>query len=69
MEPLFKDEAEYDSFLKDHSVHSVKKADLKSYEGKCFLGIDAGSTTTKLALSVRTALFCTLFMTITTAVP
>ena len=28
----------------------VKKADLATYEGNCYLGIDAGSTTTKVAL-------------------
>ena len=50
MEPLFKDEQEYDSFLQSHSIHSVKKADLADYEGNVFLGIDAGSTTTKVAL-------------------
>lgn len=50
MIPLFKDEAEYDSFRNRHSVHTVKKGNLKTYEGNCFLGIDAGSTTTKVAL-------------------
>ncbi len=50
MEPLFKDQADYDSFLQRHSEHSVKKADIASYEGNVFLGIDAGSTTTKVAL-------------------
>ena len=32
--------------------HVVEKADLTSYKGNCFLGIDAGSTTTKMALSM-----------------
>lgn len=50
MEPLFKNEAEYEAFQKEHSVHTVKKASLKDYEGNCFLGIDAGSTTTKVAV-------------------
>ncbi|MEG2441687.1 MAG: acyl-CoA dehydratase activase-related protein [Acetivibrio sp.] len=50
MEPLFKSSEEYDSFLKEHSIHSVVKDDLSSYKGNCFLGIDAGSTTTKAAL-------------------
>ncbi|HKL99824.1 MAG TPA: acyl-CoA dehydratase activase-related protein [Mobilitalea sp.] len=50
MEPLFKDEAEYNEFLDSHSVHTVKKASLSEYEGNCYLGIDAGSTTTKVAL-------------------
>jgi len=50
MEPLFKSEDEYDSFLQEHSVHSVKRDDLSTYEGNVFLGVDAGSTTTKVAL-------------------
>ncbi len=50
MEPLFDNEAAYDSFLERHSNHHVKTADLSSYKGNCYLGIDAGSTTTKIAL-------------------
>ncbi len=50
MKPLFKDEAEYEEFKNRHSVHTVKKGILKDYEGNCFLGIDAGSTTTKVAV-------------------
>lgn len=50
MEPLFKNEAEYDEFLKRHSKHNVTKDLLANYEGDCFLGIDAGSTTTKVAV-------------------
>lgn len=50
MEPLFHSQAEYDTFCKEHSVHTVKRGDLSSYQGNCYLGIDAGSTTTKVAL-------------------
>ena len=50
MAPLFKDEAEYQAFKKWHSVHTVTEGKLSEYRGKCFLGIDAGSTTTKVAL-------------------
>lgn len=50
MEPLFKDEAEYDEFVKAHEKAHVETGDLSNYHGKLFLGIDAGSTTTKLAL-------------------
>ncbi len=50
MEPLFASEAEYEAFRKWHSVHTVSERDLATYKGKCFLGIDAGSTTTKVAL-------------------
>lgn len=50
MDPLFKDQDEYDAFIKDHSQHTVSKGDLSSYDGNVFLGVDAGSTTTKVAL-------------------
>ena len=50
LEPLFADEAAYRAFTKRHGTHSVKKKELSSYKGNCFLGIDAGSTTTKAAL-------------------
>ncbi len=50
MEPLFTDEQDYEAFRKRHSIHTVKKASLNEYEGNCYLGIDAGSTTTKVAL-------------------
>ena len=50
MEPLFRDEAEYQAFLNEHSKKDVKKGDLASYKGNLYLGIDAGSTTTKVAL-------------------
>ena len=48
--PLFQDEADYRKFSLRHAGHAVKSADLSSYTGNLFLGIDAGSTTTKLAL-------------------
>ena len=50
LEPLFRDEAEYQEFLKKHSENDVKKGDFASYSGDLFLGIDAGSTTTKIAV-------------------
>lgn len=50
MEPLFADKKEYDSFCERHGSHHVKNAQLSDYHGKCFLGIDAGSTTTKIAV-------------------
>ena len=48
--PLFKDEAEYEEFLARHKDFDVKHADLATYEGKAYLGIDEGSTTTKIVL-------------------
>ncbi len=50
LEPLFKDEAEFEAFWQRHDRHKVKRARLSDYHGDCFLGIDAGSTTTKVAL-------------------
>lgn len=50
MEPLFADEAAYESFSKRHGGNHVATAELSSYQGDCYLGIDAGSTTTKVAL-------------------
>ncbi len=50
MEPLFSDQAAYDAFKERHSKHHVATAELSSYKGNAFLGIDAGSTTTKIAL-------------------
>ena len=51
MEPLFSDSNEYDAFAKRHANADVVKGDLATYSGRCFLGIDAGSTTTKVALA------------------
>lgn len=50
MDPLFKDSSEYETFLSRHEKSHVRSGDLSSYEGCCYLGIDAGSTTTKAAL-------------------
>ncbi len=48
--PLFSDEKEYEEFKARHSRSSVERQELSTFEGECFLGIDAGSTTTKIAL-------------------
>ena len=48
--PLFRDEEEYRVFKGRHNKAIVKRGDLLSYKGKAYLGIDAGSTTTKVAL-------------------
>ncbi len=50
LDPLFESEADYDEFCRRHAKAEVKKGDLATYKGNCFLGIDAGSTTTKLAV-------------------
>ena len=50
MEPLFATEDDYQAFHDRQSAYKVKTGDLSTYKGKCVLGIDAGSTTTKTAL-------------------
>lgn len=50
IEPLFNNEDEYNEFIERHSRHKVKRNSLSLYKGNAFLGIDAGSTTTKVAL-------------------
>ena len=50
LDPLFASRSDYDTFRTRHDSAVVAKADLESYQGDCFLGIDAGSTTTKMAL-------------------
>ncbi len=50
LDPLFKDDEDYKKFKDRHNKNTLKRADLKSYKGQAYLGIDAGSTTTKIAL-------------------
>lgn len=45
---LFKNEQEYAEFKQRHNKDVVKKASLSDYQGPLYIGIDAGSTTTKL---------------------
>lgn len=49
-EPLFKDREEYDEFVARHKASDLEFADIKTYRGDAYLGIDSGSTTTKLVL-------------------
>lgn len=50
MEPLFATPQDYEHFTKRHNSYKVAAESLNTYEGNCYLGIDAGSTTTKVAL-------------------
>ena len=50
IEPLFKSEKDYIDFKARHEIAKVTKKDITNYEGDCYLGIDAGSTTTKIVL-------------------
>lgn len=47
---LFESEKDYDEFTKRHNKHKVRRVPMENYSGNAYLGIDAGSTTTKVAL-------------------
>ena len=51
--PLFESEDEYRAFRERHERASVPHSDIDSYSGDAWLGIDCGSTTTKLVLIDR----------------
>lgn len=48
--PLFESQDDYRNFVERHKKSDLKYEDIKTYEGDAYLGIDAGSTTTKLVL-------------------
>jgi len=50
MPPLFQNQEEYDAFIARHNASTPPKLDIHTYVGDAYLGIDAGSTTTKIAL-------------------
>lgn len=49
-QPLFASREEYDEFIKRHSRADVERQDIATYSGNAYLGVDAGSTTTKMVL-------------------
>ena len=49
-EPLFQSREEYDAFVARHKASDLAFEDIKTYTGDSYLGIDSGSTTTKLVL-------------------
>ena len=49
-DPLFASQAEYEEFIDRHKKYDLGYADIRTYKGDAYLGIDAGSTTTKLVL-------------------
>ena len=53
LKPLFTTDEDYSRFRERHDKDKVSRKELKNYIGDCFLGIDAGSTTTKLVLIDR----------------
>lgn len=50
LDPLFRNEEELDEFYKRHASEMAMSSDLQSAKGPVFLGLDAGSTTTKAIL-------------------
>ncbi len=50
MPPLFQSQADYDAFTARHNSSTPPQLDIGTYEGDAYLGIDAGSTTTKIVL-------------------
>lgn len=50
LEPLFADKTEYSLFKDRHDSHTVGVANLEEYQGNAYLGVDVGSTTSKVAL-------------------
>ena len=48
--PLFESREEYDEFVTRHKKASAEYRDINKYTGRAFLGIDCGSTTTKMVL-------------------
>ncbi|MEA4973703.1 MAG: acyl-CoA dehydratase activase-related protein [Candidatus Metalachnospira sp.] len=50
LSPLFESSEDYNKFRARHDKATVPKKELATYKGNAFLGIDAGSTTTKAAL-------------------
>ncbi len=50
LEPLFHDEAEYAAFRARHNSSDIMRENVTMYRGNAYLGIDCGSTTTKLVL-------------------
>jgi predicted CoA-substrate-specific enzyme activase len=53
LHPLFSSKEEYDSFKTRHEQSRAEFIDISAYTGDAYLGIDAGSTTTKLALITK----------------
>jgi predicted CoA-substrate-specific enzyme activase len=50
LRPLFRDKEEFDEFISRHETAKAKIGNIETYKGKAYLGIDAGSTTTKAVL-------------------
>ena len=64
LDPLFENQEAYDAFIKRQNTYKVATGNLNTYKGNCYLGIDAGSTTTKAALVGEDgSLLCSFYST------
>ncbi len=52
------DEDKLLKFIKRHNKNTIKTCDISKFNGNCFLGIDAGTTTTKVALNDEDGNLC-----------
>ena len=50
LDPLFRSEEEYKEFCRRHNSTDIMRENVTMYSGDAYLGIDCGSTTTKLVL-------------------
>ncbi|MCK5129891.1 MAG: 2-hydroxyacyl-CoA dehydratase, partial [Clostridiales bacterium] len=50
LDVLFEDEKAYADFRNRHDKAQITRESLSAYKGNCYLGVDAGSTTTKIVL-------------------
>ena len=50
LQPLFRNQQDYQGFVSRHKAATIPWCDIKTYKGAAYLGIDCGSTTTKLVL-------------------
>lgn len=58
LHPLFQGNVDYEKFKERHDKARVSRKDLSELSGDCFIGIDAGSTTTKIAVIDRDGNLC-----------
>ncbi len=50
LDPLFATDADYKEFKQRHDQEVVPRGELEGYQGRVFIGLDAGSTTMKAAM-------------------
>lgn len=50
IEKLFDSDSDYEAFKARHAMHKVRRRAIETVKGNLYLGIDAGSTTTKIAV-------------------